>query len=160
MSVYNLEARFSARSAAETLDESLAEKMWELFVAISRFWTSETKISEMKSEFLVFLSNRIEVKSSYKDEYINAAAVIDELTVELGAEEGYKKLLTDPAANIAPPTTRIARARQLVSNEFVVLFLALGGFQATGAGALNYPGYFGGANFADRTPYRKYEDKI
>jgi hypothetical protein len=160
MALYNLEARFPVADENSIIKENLSESMWNLFVAIGKFWAEEIDVSFMKSNFLVFLSNRVEVDPNYRSEYKNAREVINELITEVGENEGYKKLLTDVAANIAPPTTRLARARQLVSNEFIILFLALGGFKKFGDGALNYPGYFGGANFENLPPYRTYEDKI
>lgn len=162
MSNYNLEARFPLREDSDLLENSLSESMWEIFVAVGKFWSDKVPVAPMKSNFLVFLSNRIKANPNYLGEYRNAADVMSELTAELGATEGIKKLLADSAANISPPTTRLARARQLVSNEFVVLFLALGGFKEFGDGAveLNHPGYFGGANLQNLAPYRTYKDKI
>lgn len=99
----------------------------------------------MKSNLIVLLSNRIEIDYNYLAEYSNTINVIEEPTNELGDKDTYIKLLTDPSANISPPTNRLSRARQLVSNEFISLCLSLGGFKHFGS-KLNYQGYFGGAN--------------
>jgi hypothetical protein len=68
----------------------------------------------MRSNLVVFIENRIQLNPNYLGEYVNAVDVIKELVAELGEEEGYRKLFTDPKANISPPATRLARARQRV----------------------------------------------
>jgi hypothetical protein len=132
--------------------------LWQLCVHIGKFWRNDSKPEAMRSNLVVFVENRIQLNPNYLDEYVNAVEVARELVAELGEEQGYRKLFTDPEANISPPTTRLARARQRVSNEFVTLQLALGGFKAFG-GATNYLGYIGGANIEGQTPYRPYEKR-
>lgn len=157
MPKYNLDAHHHPYQHEEQLpDEKIMESMWKLFLEIGKFWKNNDHPEDMKSNFIVFISNRIQLNPNYINEYKNAAEVIEELVAELGEKEGYKKLFTDPQANISPPTTKLARARQLVSNEFVALQLALGGFKSFGE-AKNYLGYIGGANIEGHTPYRKYK---
>lgn len=156
MTQYHLEARHHARPHQEPFpDERTLNRLWGLFVAIGTFWQNNAEPQRMRSNLLVFIANRIKVDLAYAAEYDNAAEVLDELIAELGEPGAYEKLLTDPQANISPPTTRLARARQKVSNEFVALQLALGGFKAFGA--TNYLGYIGGANIEGQLPYRGYE---
>ena len=135
-------------------DSRTLARLWGLFVALGTHWQNNEDPESMKSNFLVFITNRIRLDPSYADEYRNAAAVLDELITELGETRAYEKLMTDPAANISPPATRIAHARQRVSNEFIALQLALGGFKAFGA--TNYLGYISGPNIAGQPPYRIY----
>jgi hypothetical protein len=158
MPQYNLEARYLIQNDLRQLDDASIDILWKLFVKIGDFWGNGGDPQLMKSNFLVFLSNRIENDYNYLSDYVNACDVIGELCEELGEEEGYKKLFTDPLANISPPVTKLARARQMVSNEFIKLQLALGGFKAFGS-PLNYPGYFGGVNIEGRTPYRIYKQE-
>jgi hypothetical protein len=153
MKKYNIDAKFMINNSLQELNEDAIEKLWKLFQSIAKFWGTEENIDKMKSNFIVFLSNRIEIDYNYLVEYTNAILVIDELKEELGEKDAFIKLLTDPQANIAPPTTKLARARQLVSNEFISLYLSLGGFKHFGSN-LNYPGYFGGTNKKETTPYR------
>lgn len=141
----------------ELPDERTMGSLWRLFEAIGRFWENDPHPEDMKSNFVVFLTNRIQLDPRYLDEYRNAAEVVEELVRELGAPAGYEKLFTDPQAMISPPTTKLARARQLVSNELVALQLSLGGFKAFG-GAKNYLGYIGGANVDGAPPYRTPEE--
>ncbi len=57
-----------------------------------------------------------------------------------------------------PPVTPFQLTRQYVSNELIALQLSLGGFLRWGA--INYPGYFGGANVPGMpAPYRTMEEK-
>ncbi|MEZ4785261.1 MAG: hypothetical protein R3F28_14465 [Candidatus Kapaibacterium sp.] len=155
-SKYDMEALHHPYPYQEELPtQQTMDAMWRLFLAIGEFWEIDADIEAMSSNLVVFMSNRIQVNPTYVAEYANAEEVIDELISELGEAEAYKKLFTDPSANISPPTTKLARARQLVSNEFVALQLALGGFKTFG-GAKNYLGYISGANIEGDTPYRTY----
>lgn len=153
MPLYDLDAVHHANTNQLPFpDAKTLERLWQLFVAIGDFWQNNPEPERMRSNFLVFVANRIKVECCYVDEYNNAAHVLDELIAELGAPAGFEKLLTDVQADVAPPTTRLARARQRVSNEFVALQMALGGFKAFGAA--NYLGYVAGANIEGHVPYR------
>ena len=156
MSKYDLEVNHHPyEHQEEKLDDETMESMWKLFVEIGEFWQNNERPEAMKSNFQVFIANRIHFDPNYRNEYRNAREVIDELIKELGERKAYEKLFTDPKAGISPPKTKFARARQLVSNEFIALQLALGGFKAFG-GAKNYLGYIGGANIEGDTPYRRF----
>lgn len=135
------------------LPQPVLNAMWELFCQIGIFWQNLSDPTPLQSDFLVFLQNRIELNPNYRNEYSNAMLVIDALKKEEGPDKAYEILFTDPKGMEQPPTTRLARARQFVSNEFVALQLALGGFKDFST-ATNYPGYFGGANIPGRPPYR------
>lgn len=159
MSRYNLDTPYHPKRRHDPLpDPATMDKLWKLFIAIGEFWENNDRPEAMKSNFETFVANRISLDARYLHEYANATAVLDELIDELGEADGYKKLFTDPQATISPPTTDLARARQLVSNEFVALQLALGGFKAFG-GATNYLGYIGGPNIEGRPPYRTYDGR-
>lgn len=157
MATYNIDAKYLITNSLNELNTDAIEQLWQLFVSIENYWGMGENIDHMRSNFIIFLSNRIEIDFNYLAEYTNAINVIEELKSELGSPTAYVKLLTDPAANIAPPTTRLARARQLVSNEFIILYLSLGGFKHFGS-ILNFPGYFGGTNKKEITPYRTNND--
>ena len=133
-------------------DPQTLDQLWRLFVAIGRHWQNDDQPERMRSNWLVFVANRIRVDASYADEYATAAGVLRGLIAELGEPGAYEKLFTDADANVSPPATPLARARQKVSNEFVALQLALGGFKAWGA--VNYLGYIAGANVQGQVPYR------
>ncbi|WP_175611296.1 hypothetical protein [Mycobacterium sp. SP-6446] len=93
----------------------------------------------MRSNLVAFIENRIQLNPNNLDEYVSAVEVIWELVAELGEEKGFRKFFTDRQANVSPPETRLAPVRQHVSNEFVSLQLALGGFKTFGV--TNYLGY-------------------
>jgi hypothetical protein len=155
MKNYQQESRYNMYdNEPVVLEEAVGKSMWGLFQAIGRHWAKKDSPDEWRSSLLVFMQNRMMLNETYERYYVNAMNVIDELTLELGNQEkAYEFLFTNPAANIAPPTTKLAFARQLVSNEFITLYLALGGFETFG-GAKNYMGYFGGANIPGDPPYR------
>lgn len=139
------------------LDESTWSTLWDLFLAICERWQNVPDPELLKSDLITFVKNRVEMDANYTEDYASAARVIRDLVADRGREAAYTYLLTDAGANLKPPTTRLARARQRVANEFILLQLSLGGFGAFG-GALNYPGYIAGANLPGHTPYRTYQD--
>ena len=156
MATYNLEARYLLQHDLRALDDLLIDRLWEIFIEIGRFWAPSVATAPMKSNFLVFISNRIEIDYNYVADYRSAVEVMIELVKTHGRDEGVKRLLTDAAGTVFPPLTRLARSRQFVVNEFIHLFLALGGFKDFGS-PVNYPGYIGGTNRPGHTPYRTYQ---
>ncbi|NQY38288.1 MAG: hypothetical protein HRT37_25805 [Alteromonadaceae bacterium] len=171
--IYNTETPYPYMDKPYGIDKEVFLKMVDLFIQINRFWKLKIKelqlsageipqksLREIVSEnsmgyrLWTFMNNRITFDLSYLADYQNASAVIEELIANnKGNEnEAYEFLFTDTTANISPPATRLSRARQKVSNEFVSLALILGGFEAYGA--KNYIGYFGGSNIKGKTPYR------
>jgi len=155
MPEYDLEARYLIQNDLRQLDNALIDELWKLFLNIARFWGNSEKSADMKNNFLIFISNRLQTDYNYLTDYVNAVAVVKELDGVYGAGKGYEKLLTGPFANVNPPQSRLARARQRVANEFIKLQLALGGFKRFGSDK-NYPGYICGPNLPDNTPYRTY----
>ena len=153
MSKYNLASRHFAAHEQIALDAKTVDGLWNLFLAICRHWANVSDPSTMKTRFLAFLSNRIEINANYATEYQRALEVIAELTQERGEQEAYAFLLTNPEANNPPPQTPLQRARQLVANEFITLQISLGGFKDF-TGAINYPGYIAGVNGSGPAPYR------
>ena len=80
--------------------------------------------------------------------------VTDKLVSQYGAK-AYEQLFTQKprSAPAAPPQTEMEFVQQYVANEFIGLRLALGSFKSFGA--INYCGYFGGANIVGQpVPYR------
>ena len=153
---YNTEAPYMNPDNLLSIDENTFLSMWNLFQQIHRFWEMGEPDKGQRNELQAFINNRINFDLNYQADYQNAATVINELTNELGEEKGYKKLFTDPGANISPPQTRLARARQKVSNEFISLALIAGGFKRYGAE--NYLGYKAAAYLQGQTPYRTIEE--
>lgn len=149
---YNRKAYHAADPADLVIPQALFNDMWELFVQIGKFWGKGEVQENFKPDLLVFMNNRIAIDPSYLFDYKNASEVIKELIYELGEEKGYESLFTDKSILDDPPSTLKARARQKVSNEFIVLYISLGGFKDFGA--KNSLGYIGGANIKGKTPYR------
>jgi len=130
--------------------------MCKLFEQIAQYWQLEMPSVGQESQLLVFIQNRIKLDLNYYIEYKNAVHVIKELCAVHGDPQGYIQLLTDPSGLITPATTPIARARQKVSNEFITLALAIGGFKTFGA--KNALGYISGGNIENNVPYRVFKD--
>lgn len=149
---YNRKAYHAAKSEDLIVPNDLFEEMWKLFVQIGKFWDNLEEKDSYKTDLLAFMNNRISVDPSYIYDYRNAAEVIKELIYEHGDPKGYEVLFTDKSAIDDPPSTLLARARQKVSNEFIVLNLSLGGFKF--GGATNSLGYISGANIPGKPPYR------
>jgi len=154
LTVYQTKAQDPVNANEVVLEARTFEAMWRLFQAIGRFWGNTEDIEAYQSRFHGFLLNRIALNPLYKDYYTSAQAVIADLIVAHGGEDpAYRFLFTNGNANQPPPETPLQSARQRVSNEFISIYLALGGFKTFGA--INYPGYFGGANVpGSKPPYR------
>jgi hypothetical protein len=130
------------------------EAMWQLFVAVGKFWKLDDDPAAYRLRLRAFMANRIRINPVYRDFYVIAKKVIEGLVAQYGAA-AYEQLFTQKPrlAPIAPPQTQLEFVQQYVANEFIGLRLALGSFKAFGA--VNYCGYFGGANIEGQpVPYR------
>ncbi len=122
------------------------DRLWSLFGHIVRRW-SDADPQTMRSNWLVFIANRQRVDAAYATWFAQAASMLDERVAALGEAAAIEELL-GPKAESA----QTGWALTLVRDEFIALFLSLGGFKAYGA--LNYRGYIAGANVPGETPYR------
>lgn len=139
------------------LDRETLDTLWALFQNIGWYWKTVDDVAPMKSRWRVFLDNRIRTDPAYAIHYKAGARLLREMLDDLG-DDAYAYLFTSAAAAQSPPTTPLARLRQLISNEFIDLHLALGGFQSFGA--KNLLGYISGPNQPGRpAPYRTAEDR-
>jgi len=153
--MYQSKAQHPMSEKIEPLPPDVQEAMWRLFVEIGKFWRTDIDSDHYRSRLQSFMTNRIALMPLYADYYVIAKRVIDELTAKHNgdATAAYRELFTDKDAVKQPPTTHLALTRQSVSNEFITLHMALGGFLSFGS--KNCPGYFGGANMPGRpAPYR------
>jgi hypothetical protein len=136
------------------LPADVEQTLWELFVSIGAFWELSPDCESHRSRFAGFLANRIRINPIYRDFYVVAKDVINEFKGQY-ADKAFEQLFTQKPRLVvpAPPQTRVEFVQQYVANEFIALHLALGGFKAFGA--INYCGYFGGANIEGQpVPYR------
>lgn len=149
--MYQAKAQHPLSGERGPLPDDVNEAMWRLFVAVGVFWGTTVDPAPFRSRLRSFMANRIALMPLYADYYAIAKRVIDDLVVRLGSEAAaYEHLFTSEDALKSPPTTPLALTRQSVSNEFVTLQMALGGFKTFEA--QNWPGYFGGANVPGGTP--------
>ncbi|MBX5164531.1 MULTISPECIES: hypothetical protein [unclassified Rhizobium] len=140
----------------EPLSQATVETLWTIFVAIGERWTLGDDPSTYRLRFETFLENRINVSPIYRDYYAKGAVYFDELVSDLGQAAALDRLFGQKPRVVQSgiPATRLEAIQRFVANEFISLRLALGGFKSFGA--INYRGYFGGANIeGEPTPYRK-----
>ena len=139
-----------------TVPPAVDEAMWRLFVAIGEFWKLGDDPRPYRLRLRAFMANRIRFSPLYRDFYIVARTVIDGLIAQTGdKDKAYEQLFTQKprVAPTTPPQTPLEFVQQYVANEFIGLRLSLGSFKAFGA--INYCGYFGGANIEGQpVPYR------
>ena len=129
--------------------------LWDLYLAVGDYWQLPDDEASHRLRFNAFLENRVALNPLYRDYYATAADVLSGLIAEHGAERAYAIVFSDKLREGQPsaPSSPLELVQRYVANEFVAFRLALGGFRAFGA--LNYRGYFGGANIAgEPVPYR------
>jgi len=145
-------AKHPLSDSSPEVDNDVYEAMWTLFTAICRYWGTIDDPTPHRTQLLNFMLNRIKLNPLYIGYYATAREVLDRMVAQQGNAD-YELLLTSKdAAAEDPPTSPLAVTRQRVSNEFVSLHLALGGFKAFEA--LNYCGYIAGPNLPGQPPYR------
>ena len=138
------------------LSSQTVDTLWDIFIAIGEQWALKDEASSYRLRFQTFLENRIDVSPVYRAYYIDGAAFVADLIVELGRTPAYARLFAQKprVAQSGIPATRLEAVQRYVANEFIALRLALGGFKSFGS--INYRGYFGGANIeGEPTPYRE-----
>ena len=137
------------------IDSTLFESMYELFTYIGIFWKNTPEKQDLKTDVYTFITNRIQIDANYLEEYRNAQFVLQELILEHKGNklQAYTEFFTSAEGLVTPPVSKIAKARQKVSNEFIAFQLSVGGFASFGA--KNYPGYIAGAYVSgENPPYR------
>lgn len=156
---------YQARSAhalsplAPAVSAAPREMIWDLYLAIGIYWRLEDDPASHRLRFQDFLDNRIGLNPLYNSYYETAAKVITDLIAELGREAAYAKIFSEKDRQLRgeAPDSPFDLTQRFVANELVALRLALGGFATFGA--LNYRGYFGGANIeGEPVPYRTAKD--
>lgn len=138
-----------------SLPPDIEATLWSLFVAVGEHWALGDAADAYRLRFRTFLQNRIDINSLYFGYYRDGAGVLEQLIAEHGTPGAFDKIFSDKPRIAAAglPSTPLESLQRFVANEFIALRLALGGFKAFGA--INYCGYFGGANIAaEPVPYR------
>lgn len=153
--MYNAKVVHSLSRTSILADDAQNDILWSLFVAIGRHWQLDDDPAPYRLRFLSFLENRMDIEPIYRTSYREGAALIASMIAEHGADAAFEKIFFGKAKGIPTgvPGTPLETLQRFVANEFIALRLALGGFRSFGA--LNYPGYFGGANIdGEPVPYR------
>lgn len=136
----------------QSLNDDANNVLWSLFIWIGKIWMESSDASSFKPQWEEFVRLRIEKSPSYAGEYQNACDVINELIVLYGEKEAYFKLLMDNEIGDEGKNTRLGHTKQYVANEFIKVFLTVGGFKEYGA--RNYNSFIGGPRNMNPSPYR------
>jgi hypothetical protein len=155
--MYQARAKHPLSPTVPPREDDVERSMWGLFVAIGKYWALGDDPAPYRQRFLSFMANRIELNPLYRDYYAKATSLLAELASQGGEDHAYETIFTEKARSLpsGPPINELDLVQRTVANEFVALRLALGSFQSFGA--VNYCGYFGGANMTGRAaPYRTF----
>lgn len=140
--------------------ELMTADLWQIFKDLHAFWQRpESELVMLESRFDQFVSNRIECNSDYVFRYLGAIRLLNQMELTQTRWEVIRKLCTDHSANIYPPSSSLAKARQFVANEFAKFYMSVGGFKMFGS-LKNHPGYVGGMNLSENTPYITYTETL
>ncbi|MDX0698396.1 hypothetical protein GOD53_31030 [Sinorhizobium medicae] len=154
--MYQSKAKHALSRGKEPLPQDVIDTLWSLFCEIGVHWTLKDNAEDYRLRFLTFIDNRIELDPLYEGYYRDGAALIQQLAAKVGDAAAFNRIFANKP-RIAPsgvPATILEVLQRFVANEFIALRLALGGFKSFGA--VNYCGYFGGANIeGEPTPYRE-----
>ncbi|MFG1342934.1 hypothetical protein [Xanthobacter autotrophicus] len=133
--------------------KTVEAEMWALFEAIGTYWRLTDDTDGYRGRLQAFMANRVSLDVGYLGYYALAVDVIADLLAETdSAQAAYDKLFTTRASG-GEEDSDLAAVKTRVVDEFIAWRLALGGFRDFGA--LNYRGYFGGANLPGApVPYR------
>jgi hypothetical protein len=154
--MYQPRAIHTLSRALQPLSQATIETLWTIFVAIGDQWSLGDDPSEYRLRFETFLDNRIDVNPIYKNYYVDGASYFEILVSDIGKTSAIDRLFFQKPRVVQSgiPSTRLEAIQRFVVNEFISLRLALGGFKAFRA--MNYRGYFGGANIEGEPPsYRE-----
>ena len=160
--MYQPRVRHLLSPASPAPKDDVEGAMYELFVAIGTFWGLTDDPTQYRVRLRAFMTNRINLDPKYRDYYVLAQKVIAELIAQKGEAAAYAYIFTNKKRILPPPPpppqSELEYVQVYVANEFIAFRLAVGGFAAFGA--LNYRGYFGGANISEQpVPYRPMADR-
>ncbi|ESZ67228.1 hypothetical protein NKH85_21480 [Mesorhizobium sp. M0924] len=154
--MYQRRAMHPLSRSLKPLARETIETLWTIFVAIGEHWSLEDQPTGYRLRFETFLENRTNLNPVYEGYYVDGAAYFESLTADIGPAAALERLFAQKPRVVQSgiPATRLEAVQRFVVNEFISLRLALGGFKSFGA--INYRGYFGGANTdGEPTPYRE-----
>lgn len=154
MQMHDARERHPLSPPKGSMPPDVEESMWQLFLAIGSLWDLTDDASQYRLRFDTFLENRIAYNPLYSDFYQAAADMIASLAAQKDLDAAYMLIyFARNPYDLQYNKELMKFVIQTVSNEFINLRMCLGGFKVWGA--INYPGYFGGANIpGDPVPYR------
>lgn len=156
--MYQARERHLLSPRAPVGTDGVFESAFRMLVAIGTFWRLTDDPASYRERLRAFMADRININPLYRQYYVLSERVSAALVAQMGEDKAYEHIFTskDKGPKAPPPTTELEYVQVFVANELISLRLALGGFASFGA--LNYRGYFGGANVPGQpVPYRSGE---
>lgn len=150
--MYQSRAVHALALAGPPQSEAVSPMLLRLWTAIGEHWQFIDSADEQLTRLRSFMDNRINLNPLYKAYYDFAEQVIADLISQHGDPDAFNVLFST-VEGTGVPQSPLDATKRLVVDEFIALRVALGGFLAFGA--VNYCGYFGGANIkGEPIPYR------
>ncbi len=148
------------------LIKSEMENLWYLFSLIEKAWSFDPVVENFRSRWEEMILARcrsietIENNSkapklpSYVAEYVNASLVVAELREEMDEQSIIDAVFFTKSERVL---SRLEHMKFFVVQDFIKLFIFLGGFKQFGGGNLkdaNYRAYMNGSRFSEFPPVR------
>jgi hypothetical protein len=152
--MYHAKALHPLSDPLPSVPPDVGKALWELFVAVGATWKFPDDPEQYRLRFQAFIQNRLALYPFYASFYQSYTDLINGWIAQAGAEAAYNLLFfgNNPHdLQFSPELFHLLE--QYVVNEHINFRLACGSFKVWGA--INYCGYFGGANLKDEpVPYR------
>jgi hypothetical protein len=148
------QTKSTSRNDSQSLAEHEIDELWKLFHAIHNSWGSEScRPEDMASQWREFIQLKATGSPSYFQHYQSACELISELRQTHG-DRLYQYIFFDGELH-RNPDVRLVEFKRYVVDEFIRVFISLGGFRSFGG--KNYTGFVSGSRYRSQRPYRSYE---
>lgn len=150
------QTKSTSRNDSQSLAEHEIDELWQLFHAIHNSWGSDAcRPEDMASQWREFIQLKVSGSPSYLEHYRSACELISELRQTHGGRL-YQYIFFDGELH-RHPDARLVGFKRYVVDEFIRVFISLGGFRSFGG--KNYTGFVSGSRYRSQRPYRSYEGK-
>jgi hypothetical protein len=168
----------------QELSEQQTEQLWNIFTQIGEHWKDTHNASKnLRSSWLEMVKVKTTEQPSYYAEYVNAIAVMHELSEIYGEDEAFEKIFFEYKIPTDPQTSKkldlstlISHCKYYVIDEFIRMQVLAGAFKHFGGESkqndtnetikvkgVNYKGFIKGSRYANHSLVRTYipskEDK-
>jgi len=139
-------------SSTGSVSEVVLNELWALFFYIGHAWVNEEDTNAYKGQWSEFINLKTSSEPSYVGEYLNASHVLQELIGLYGRDEAMFKLFFENNIPESDNESRLSHLKKFVVDEFIRVYLTVGGFKTFGA--RNYNSFVGGPRGNNPPPYR------